>query len=50
MVTLRGPERTLELKVKDKAMLKDIAVGDQVEATFVEAVAISVSTPKAAKK
>ena len=50
VVTLRGPQRTLDLKVKDKAMLKDIAVGDQVEATFVEAVAISVSTPKAGKK
>jgi Cu/Ag efflux protein CusF len=50
VVTLRGPQRTVELKVKDKTMLKDVAVGDQVEATFIEAVAISVSTPKAAKK
>ena len=49
VVTLRGPQRTVDLKVEDKAMLKDIAVGDQVEATFVEAVAVSVSTPKAAK-
>ena len=50
VVTLRGPERTVDLKVKDKAQLKEIAVGDQVEATYVEAVAIAVSTPKAAKK
>ena len=49
MVTLRGPERTVDLKVKDKAVLKQIAVGDQVDVTYVEAVAISVSTPKAAK-
>lgn len=50
MVTLRGPQRTLDLQVKDQSMLDDIAVGDQVDATFVEAVAISVSTPKAGKK
>ena len=50
VVTLRGPQRTVDLKVKDKAQLKEIAVGDQVEVTYVEAVAISVATPKAAKK
>ena len=49
MVTLRGPERTLDLQVKDKAILKDIAVGDQVEATYVEAVAISVKGAKPVK-
>ncbi|MBS1230490.1 MAG: hypothetical protein H6R17_3767 [Proteobacteria bacterium] len=49
MVTLRGPERTLDLEVKDKAILKDIAVGDQVEATYVEAIAISVKGAKPAK-
>lgn len=49
VVTLHGPERTLELKVKDQATLKEIAVGDQVEATYIEAVAISASTPKAKK-
>ena len=49
VVTLRGPERTVDLKVKDKAILKQIAVGDQVDVTYVEAVAISVSAPKAAK-
>ena len=49
MVTLRGPQRTLDLKVKDKTMLKDIAVGDQVEATFVEATVISVRAAKPAK-
>ncbi len=49
VVSLRGPQRTLDLKVKDKTMLKEIAVGDQVEATFVEATVISVSAAKPAK-
>ena len=49
VVSLRGPQRTLDLKVKDKTMLKDIAVGDQVEATFVEATVISVRAAKPAK-
>ena len=31
-------------------MLDDIVVGDQVDASFVGAFAISVRTPKAAKK
>ena len=48
-VTLRGPERTLELKVKDKTMLKDVAVGDQVEANYVEATVISVKAGKPVK-
>ena len=47
MVTLKGPNRTVELKVKDSSMLKDIKVGDQVDAVFTEAVGISVtSAPK----
>jgi len=49
VVSLRGPQRTLDLKVKDKTMLKDIAVGDQVEATFEEATVISVRAAKPAK-
>jgi len=49
VVSLRGPQRTLDLKVKDKTMLKDIAVGDQVEATFVEATVISVRAAKPAR-
>ena len=43
VVTLRGPQRTVDLKVKDKEILAQIAVGDQVDAEFVEAVLISVS-------
>jgi Cu/Ag efflux protein CusF len=45
-VTLRGPKRTLELAVKDPAMLKNVKVGDQVEVLYVEAVAMTVSTDK----
>lgn len=48
-VTVRGPQRTVELKVQDPAQLKLIAKGDQIEATFTEAVALAV-TPAAKKK
>ncbi len=48
-VTLRGPERTLTLKVKDKAILKNVKAGDMVEAEFVEALAIKVEKAPAGK-
>lgn len=48
MVTLKGPQRTVELKVKDPEQLKLIAKGDQIEATYVQALAIAVEP--AAKK
>jgi Cu/Ag efflux protein CusF len=41
-VRLRGPERTIDLKVKDPAILKNVKVGDMVEAEFVEALAVKV--------
>jgi len=48
-VRLRGPQRTVDLKVKDPNQFKLIKVGDQVEATFTEAVAIGVEpAPKPA--
>lgn len=47
-VTLKGPQRTVELKVRDPEQFKLIAKGDQVEATYTEAVAIAV-TPAAKK-
>jgi len=43
VVTLKGPNRTVELKVNDPAMLKDIKVGNQVDATFTEAIGIEVT-------
>lgn len=42
-VTLRGPKRTLELFVKDPAMLQTVKVGDQVEGVYVEAVALTLA-------
>lgn len=45
-VTLRGPKRAVELKVPDAKQFKLIAVGDQVQATYTEAVAISVELAK----
>jgi Cu/Ag efflux protein CusF len=47
-VTLRGPQRTVELKVRDPEQFKRVAKGDQVEATYTEAVAVEV-TPVAKK-
>jgi hypothetical protein len=42
VVTLRGPKRTVDLKLRDPEQIKLIKVGDQVEATYTEAVAVSV--------
>ena len=47
MVTLKGPSRTVDLKVKDPAQFKLMKVGDQVEANYTEALAIKVSPSKA---
>ena len=48
-VTLRGAKRTVELAVKDPAMLKNVKIGNQVEATYIEAVALVVTADKKAK-
>lgn len=45
-VTLRGPKHTIDLKVRDPAQFKLVKVGDQVEATYTEALAISVEPKK----
>jgi hypothetical protein len=50
MVTLKGPERTVDLMVQDPEQFKLVKVGDQVEATYTEALAISVEPKKAAAK
>jgi len=42
VVTLRGPERTVKLKVADPEQFKRVAKGDRVEVTYTEAVAIVV--------
>ncbi len=49
-VTLRGPERTVDLKVRDPAQFALIAKGDQVEATYAQALAVKVERVKAAPK
>ena len=41
-VRLRGPQRTINLRIHDPAQLALIQPGDQVQATFTEAVAVSV--------
>ncbi len=52
-VTLRGPEHTETIKVKDPEVLKKVKVGDFVVAVYQEAIAISVDkapAPAAAPK
>jgi len=46
VVTLRGPQRTVELKVRDPEQFKRVAKGDRVEATYTEAMAIAVEPAK----
>jgi hypothetical protein len=46
VVTLKGPQRTVELKVNDPAQFKMIAKGDQVLATYTQAMAIAVEPAK----
>jgi len=42
-VTLKGPERTVELELNDPKQVALVKVGDRVQATYVEATAVSVS-------
>ena len=51
-ITLRGPKgNSVDVAVPDPAQLKLVKVGDQVEAVYTEAMAITVDhKPKAAKK
>jgi Cu/Ag efflux protein CusF len=48
-VTLRGPQHTVELQVRDPAQFKLISMGDKVEAIYTEAIAVSVQAPAAKK-
>lgn len=45
-VTVRGKERTVDLKIRDPEQFKLVAKGDQIQATYTEAVGLSVA-PKA---
>ena len=49
IVTLKGPKQTVEMRVQDPKQLKLIKVGDQVQAVYTEAMALSVE-PAAKKK
>lgn len=46
IVTLRGPQQTVNLRVADPEQFKRIAKGDQVEAKFTQAVAVAVEPKK----
>jgi len=48
-VSLKGPKQTVDLHVADPEQFKLVKVGDQVEATYTEAVALSVETAAAKK-
>ncbi|MCU0976784.1 MAG: hypothetical protein MUC71_10820 [Steroidobacteraceae bacterium] len=45
-ITVEGPQRTVELKLQDPEQFKLVEVGDQVEATYTQALAISVEAKK----
>ena len=45
-VTLKGPKQTVDLHVADPEQFKRIAKGDQVEATYTQAVALAVEPAK----
>jgi Cu/Ag efflux protein CusF len=48
-VTLKGPKQTVDLAVNDPAQLALIKVGDQIDAVYTQAVAVSVKPAPAAK-
>jgi len=49
-VRLKGPKQTVDLYVEDPKQLKLVKVGDQVEAEYTQAVALTVEPVAAAKK
>ena len=49
MVTLRGPKQTVEMRVNDPEQLKLIKVGDQINAVYQQALALSVQPAPAGK-
>lgn len=48
-ITLRGPQNTIDMKVRDPEQFKLIAKGDQIEATYSEALAVAVERVKDGK-
>jgi Cu/Ag efflux protein CusF len=49
-LTLKGPQRTVDLRVPDPAQFKMVKVGDQIQAVYTEALALSVEPAAPAKK
>jgi hypothetical protein len=50
-VTLRGPDGNLfDLYVRDLTVLESLTAGDNVVATYTEAVAVSIELPKTKEK
>ncbi len=45
-VTLKGPKQTVDLRLPDPEQFKRVAKGDQVEATFTQALAVAVEPAK----
>ncbi|MNL52314.1 hypothetical protein D3C87_1754770 [compost metagenome] len=45
-ITVKGPNRTVVLPMADKELFNKIKKGDQIEARYTEAMAISVETVK----
>jgi Cu/Ag efflux protein CusF len=41
-ITLKGPKQTVEMRIQDPEQFKRIAKGDQVEATYTQAVAMAL--------
>jgi Cu/Ag efflux protein CusF len=50
IVTLHGPNQTVDLKVRDPEQLKLIKVGDQVQAVYTEALALGLEPAGTHKK
>ena len=46
VITLKGPQRTVDLRIPDPEQFKRIAKGDQVEAKYTQAVALTVEAAK----
>jgi hypothetical protein len=45
-LTLKGPNQTVDLKVPDPKQFKLVKVGDQINAVYTEALALSVEPAK----
>jgi hypothetical protein len=48
-ITVQGPRNIVELRIPDPERLAEIAVGDRIEAAYVEAAALSVTSPEEAR-